>query len=513
MHSDPQTPQPQLPVIETNNRQLRDKRADTIAAIVEANNPPRIFHGDTGLIAIGQDKDDSPILRPANREVVQNLMADAANWTSTARVKNKDGSWREIIKQVTPPRDLAENFLAQSHWPGVPAIDGIVTAPIVAPDGTICATPGYNPAARLWLALPDDFKLPDTFPNPANLATAKAIIFQTLLGEVAFADEASKAHALALMLLPFVRLLINGPTPLHLIDAPSQSSGKSFAAKICIAPFAMPSASSMKGEDEEWRKAILAALLAGRSHIFLDNVKGQLNSPALAAAITEQRLTERAMGGLNEVTVRIRCTWVATSNNARLDADTASRCVVIRLDTGMENPERRSFHLNPLEYIDENKPQVVGAIVTIIRHWLAQGRPEYSGGAQSRFSQWQKVMGGILESIEVPAFLGNLDQYRDSLDPEKVAWTMFCQSWSETHGNKFVTTAELVPLALDIPEIAATLGEREGRGQVQRLGRQLQVRRDKVFGTLKIHPGIPGRSGATYRVAPPDTLPDQTSLL
>lgn len=487
-----------VPTIETTNRQLREKRKDTIAAIAGLNErAPRLFHSDNGLSIVGEDKDGRPELRLATREIVQDIMADAANWISTAFVPLKAGGFKEVVKQVTPPRELAENLLSQSKWPGACRLDGVVTAPVFARDGTLCAEPGYNRAARLWLALPHGFDIGDTEPTPAAVRDAKDLVLDTLLGDVAFADDkgASKAHAFALMILPFVRLMINGPTPLHLIDAPTQSSGKSYAAKICIAPFAVPSASAMKGDEEEWRKAIFAALLSGRSHVFFDNVKGSLNSPMFAAALTEPMLTERQMGGLKEVSVKVRCVWVATANNAKLDADTASRSVVMRLDTGMENPERRHFDFDPLAYIEANRSQVINAICTLIRNWQQQGSRAYKGKEQTRFGNWQAIIGGILEANGVEGFLGNLDQYRETLDPEKGAWATFCEAWNEKHGSAYMTTTDLLPLALSIPEVAATLGNHEKTYAV-RLGLQLRARRDKVFDTFKI---VEAPSGVSKR--------------
>lgn len=483
---------PNLPTIEIHDRELREKRDRMISAIVAANEPPRLFHGDSGLIHVGRDKDGIPILRKADRDVVVDVMADAANWTRTTTKSIR----------VSPPRDLAENYMAQPHWPGLPPLDGVVTAPIFGADGTLCDTPGYNLSSRLFLSLPPGFCLPDTTPTPANFMGARELIEKTIFGEVAFSDHASRAHAIALMILPFVRQMITGPTPLHLFDAPAQSSGKSYAASLCIQPFCTPTASVVKGEDEEWRKAILAMLLAGRSHMFMDNVKGRLASPMLAAAITATHITERAMGGLGEVTVAVRCAWVATSNNAQLDSDTASRAVVIRLDTNLENPESRVYSHDPLEFIIHNRPQCAAAVITLVRLWQSQGSPRFKAVEQSRFHSWQSIIGGILETAGIPGFLENLKQFRDTLDPEKSAWTAFTQAWYENHGFQYVAAKDLIEIALNIPEVAAELGEKERATQTKRLGHQLKARRDKVFGDLKIHGGTRKGTGIQYRILP-----------
>lgn len=168
---------------------------------------------------------------------------------------------------------------------------------------------------------------------------AKALILDKLFGEVAFANQASRANALGLMLLPFVQRTIDGFTPLHLFDAPTQSSGKTYAAQICIAPFREVAPSAYKRNTEENQKELFARLLGGPSHVLIDNITGDLSDPTLATAITEKYLDGRVMGvGRTEV-VSTRVVWVGTSNNAQLCSDALSRSMLIRLDTKKETPK------------------------------------------------------------------------------------------------------------------------------------------------------------------------------
>ena len=45
-----------------------------------------------------------------------------------------------------------------------------------------------------------------------------------------------KAHAIALMFLPFVRDSITSPTPLHLIHKPTVGTGSTLLATACLTP-------------------------------------------------------------------------------------------------------------------------------------------------------------------------------------------------------------------------------------------------------------------------------------
>ncbi len=68
--------------------------------------------------------------------------------------------------------------------------------------------------------------IPDR-PSADQIHRARDLFIGDLLGDFPFVDEADKANVLALYLLPFARELIDGPTPLHLIEKPSPGSGAS----------------------------------------------------------------------------------------------------------------------------------------------------------------------------------------------------------------------------------------------------------------------------------------------
>jgi len=483
-----------LPLIETNDRQSDDELRDLAAAIEHHNaQTPRIFHGAGGLVCIERDNNGEPFLMPLSLEAMQVLAGIAARWISTSE--------REGIRNISPPRDLCANFLkAPSHWRGVQPIDAIKTAPFVNADGSICTTAGYHRAARVWLSLPANFQLPDTNPTPENIAAAKSLLLDTLLGEVAFADDASRAHALGLMILPFVRGLIDDQTPLHLFNAPSQSSGKTYAAQICVAPFAEAVPSPEKKNDEENRKSLFAQLATGSSHVFLDNIKGRLSDPTLAAAITVKSMKDRLIGTGQMVTVSTRVTWLATSNNAELDRDAVSRCIEIRLDTNSENPEACEYSRDPLRFIAANRADVIGAILTLVRAWQAIGSPEKSGKRLSRFPRWEKIIGGILEANGIGGFLENIHEARNNLDPETDAWRAFVAAWHAEHGTDYFTAKEILPVAMKCDELSAMIGEKDG--QAARLGRELLKKRDKVFDGLKISRAVGNARIAKWRVSP-----------
>ncbi len=495
------------PVIEVNDRQLTHKLDDLSAAIESSNaGAPYLFHGAAGLVKIELDRDGAPVLSIVSREALQVLAGRAAWWKSTT----EQGG----IQHVPPPRDLCANYLSvRDLWRGCPPIDGIATAPFFDASGVLCAVPGFHAEARTWLALPPGFALPDTTATPANVEAAKSLLLGELLGEVAFADESSRANALALMVLPFVRRMISEQTPLHLFDAPTQSSGKTYAASVCLAPFSEVVPTTEKKDAEENRKALFAECASGAATIFIDNVKGSLGDPTIAAAITTGKLSGRLIGTGEKITIDTRAVWVATSNNAQLDADAASRSIFIRLDTQQENPEAREFTRDPLATIRRERPAVIGAIVTLVRAWQKAGAPNQKKKCRTRFKKWEQVLGGILDVAQVPGFLDNHSEAREAGDPEAATWREFTAAWYQAHGAEYVTSKQVLPVALKCDELAALIGDKT-ETQARRFGEMMGTKRDKIFGAFKITRGT-GRSkqGVRWRLmlvgTPPEPEPER----
>jgi hypothetical protein len=469
-----------LPVIETHDRPLPDVLSNLADTIADHNgNAPTLFHGAGGLREVVKNQNGITVLESVMKERLQVISSKGAVWTSTP-------ADAQLPREIAPPSALCQQFIvSREYWRNIPTIKRILTAPFIDRNGNVCQQPGYNATEQIWLSLPDGFTLPDTTPTSVNITAAKTLLIDKLLGDVAFKDQASRANALALMLLPFVRPFIDsledGQTPIHLFDAPTQSSGKTFAATTCLAPFCEAVPTSDKKDEKECQKEVFALLTEGTSYIFIDNVKSSLSSPEIATAVTSGKMRGRVLGTGKTETVESNIVWVATSNNAQLDGDTVSRSILIRLDTNSETPEDREYKFNPLQYIAQNKPKVQAAILTLVRAWIDAGKVPRKTKA-SRFPAWERVIGGILETIEVPDFLANCKDTRQNSDPESAAWLSFVNAWHAAHGVNFKTVKELIETP-NGDDLKALIGEKE---PTKIFGKELQKRRDKVIAGYKI---------------------------
>jgi putative DNA primase/helicase len=307
-----------------------------------------------------------------------------------------------------------------------------------------------------------------------------------LLGDFPFVGDAEKAHAVALLLQPFVRELIAGPTPLYIIEKPTPGTGASLLVEVLTYPALGRSPGFLtEGRDEdEWRKRLTAKLIRGEPVIAIDNLRRRLDAAALSAAITANCWEDRRLGVSENVRIPIKCVWVATGNNPALSAEMSRRSVRIRLDAKEDRPWLRSNFRHPdlHQWVAEHRAKIVWAALVLAQRWISEGRPiDPAAPKLGMFESWSEVMGGILKTNDIKGFLGNLDEFYDVSDAEGAAWRAFIASWWQKYQGLEITVSELLPLAETLD-----LGERGERSQKTRLGRQLSTAKDRRFGEFTI---------------------------
>jgi hypothetical protein len=200
--------------------------------------------------------------------------------------------------------------------------------------------------------------------------------------------------------------------------------------------------------DAEWRKRITSILLNGSAVAIIDNVDfaQPLESPSLAAVITANTWEDRILGRSEMVTLLARAIWIATGNNLRIDGDLPRRSVYCRMNARVARPwTREKFrHPNLLAWVIEHRGELLAAIFTIARAWIAAGRvsPDSNVPKLGSFESWRDVIGGMLRVAGIPGFLGNLDEhYRDSTTR---AWWNFLEALSEIFGDAAISVAVIV---------------------------------------------------------------------
>lgn len=465
------------PTVEVADLDIPTLARATWDAIVAANEPPALFRRSDDLVMLDTSTGRAALV-PLDRPRTRGLLARTCLYQRSHH--GKRGSFTEIVE---PPAVVVDDVRA---FPDrrLPLITRVVTAPVVAADGSIPTTPGYHAAGQLYYDPPVGLTIPPVAdrPSPTDVAQARALILDDLLGDFPFVSDADRAHAVALFLLPFCRELISGPTPLHLVEAPTMGSGKGLLTDVLLlaALGHAPTPMSEAGTDDEWRKRITAQLLDGPAAIFIDNLNRTLDSGSLAAALTTTEWKDRLLGH-SEMTraLPVRCVWVATANNPALSTEITRRCVRIRIDTKEDQPWRRKGFRHPKlrEWAVEHQGELIGAALTLIRHGL---KAEPSAASLGSYEGWAAVIGRILQAAEIPGFLGNLDELYERADTEGKVLRALIAAWWGEHQSAEVGTGDLYDL-LTTHAIDLELRGRDDIAKRAAFGKRLRKVADRVF--------------------------------
>ncbi len=475
----------------------------------ETNDPPRLFlqGGVPVRVAYIPERRDQKkqtfVFQPATLDVLRHAVADVQRFCRTG-----PGGHREIA----PPDVLLRNMLATppADIP-LPVVTRIVYAPTVAPDGTIQLTPGYQPATGTFFVA-NGLEVPPVPVTPSEEEVRRAVAtLQEPIREFPFVDDSDIAHALAFLLWPFVRDLIDGPTPLHLFEKSTAGEGASLLTDVLLYPAVGGDIARLTpcDDDDEWRKSITSTLLEGPSIVMIDNARS-LVSPQLAKVLTDRIWQARILGFSRNATLDVECVWGATGINPTLHQEIVRRVVRCRLDSGEERPWLRSgWRIPDLRiWSREHRASMIQAALIVVRRWFVMGQPK-GQRVLGMFESWAQVMGGILETAGIAGFLTGLEEFYEEVDIEgdAIRW-LFC-TWRAQHQSNPVTLQDVGRWALaDDSPVRNVLPSSSDSGARLALGafiRRLRRRVVNVAGTKMVLETVRESTNAsrnTYRIRP-----------
>ncbi len=467
-----------LPTIESHEERLEEMVDSSIQALVDKNDPPYLFVYGSRLSRLKRCEVNGvmlPQIEDGTKDVIIDRLSQCVNYVSVS------SSGRRI---VNPPDIVARMITARPELPGIPSIKGIATSPFFSRDGKLISEPGFDPETGVFLFIRDGLRLPKLDTSKEGVAKAVELI-EDLICDFPFEDASSKAHAIGFLLTPFVREMIHGPTPMFLFNAPKPGSGKTLLMTTLARVFVGDAVAftSAPQFEEEWRKRLTSLFKEGVTHGLFDNL-AKFGSEALNTALTAPDCIwkDRLLGRNETPHLPIRCTWGATANNFEGTEEELRRCINIRINPNNENPaSRRGFkHADLKRFAESNRPQLLGAVVTIVKAWVEAGQTEYSEAEplMGSFENFCRIVGGILEFAGYVGFLSNREEFLEQSDIETEQHKSFIQAWSEKHGKSMVRARDLEIMACNYyPELDA-LPLNVARVQ---LGRLLGKLRDQVI--------------------------------
>jgi hypothetical protein len=393
--------------------------------------------------------------------------------------------------------DVVKDILA-TPTPPLPDVERVVDIPVMAEDGTIAQVPGYHSQARTFYAPCPDLAIPvvPQAPTSGDVARAVTLLLDDLLIDFPFVHDAGRAHAVALFLHQFVRPLIYGPTPLHVIDKPLPGTGGTLLAEVLLAPSVGASVGIMAEArlEDEFRFRITSALMTQPEAVVIDNVRAVLDSAALAAAITADRWNDRPVRSGTQVSVPVTCAWVVTGNEVRLSGELERRALRIRLDAGADPTSRWDFkHQRLRRWATSHRGELIWAALVLGRAWHCAGRP--LGQAElGSFESYAEVMGGILDVAGIRGFLAN----RHPVASPDIAIERFVGQWASAHDARPVFARDLLALANG----CFALEGKSEKASLVSLGRQLINLEGRRFGDFVITAAGKRQGARMFRLEP-----------
>ncbi len=316
------------PQVEVNGLH-RDVVSRTWKALLDMNNPPILFRRESVLVVVSTDEGGDPTIQVLAKVAIRGILERLVDFVHM----NEDGH--------TCVRHAPENVVADMAKfvdTRLPILHGVLAAPFFAPPGVLVTDTGYYQATGTYLRLADRLTVqtvPES-PDGATISRARDFLLVDFLGDFPFHSVPDKANALAALVLPFVRPLIEGSTPLHLFESPTAGTGKSLLADVCsiVATGSSPAVMTQPRDEDEWARSLLAKLLEGPPCILLDNLHDEVRSSALASALTAPRFSGRQMGRSQMASAPVICTWSTKrlfhsgSNSALPKRNTIRFCTV-----------------------------------------------------------------------------------------------------------------------------------------------------------------------------------------
>ena len=297
--------------------------------------------------------------------------------------------------------------LASDSFKGkLPLVERVLDFPMpVVKDGKIAIPhPGYNENTKTYLQ-----PLAPTIDHNMSMDVAKGILLDKILGDFPFwleDDGQSRTHAIAWLLTPYFRGVMNGLAPFFQFRANRPRSGKDYLAQIShiiyageqLEDAALPEYDSKGYEkSEETRKRITTLFHQGRRFVHFANCAGYVEDKYFIQAITAPVWSDRKLGQNALLQFRNEMQFSLSGNmdlSLKPDLEPRSRCVTLAYFDEDENS--RTFRTPDLHgWIKDNRRLVLSAIHAVFRTWVDAGM---SAGKTpfTSFPKWAKVVGGAM---------------------------------------------------------------------------------------------------------------------
>lgn len=487
--------------------------------------------GESGYVDLRGKGSDGPA---EIREVIDKEVAARVQFGHTCFRWRKDETETGEIKwekdaAMFPTSAATMAVSAPDMLPHVRPLRGVTHTPLVRADGSYLAEPGYDTVTG-YLFLPGEgVEVPHVpeRPSAAEVAAARGLL-DRMTADFPWGGPDDRANYYGLLLTPLLRHVVVPTYKMFGINAHQPGSGKTLLAELAGIIHGRVMRSEMPEDEAEIRKQS-TAILAGTSAplIHIDNVTGIIRSAVLAGLLTAgpEALTDRELGTSRNIRAVNDRVWVLTGNNMSLGGDLVRRTVMINIDPDMPNPETRTAFGIPdiTSWAREHRNNLLAALLTLVRAWVAEGMPEPARKQSDGFARWSRVVAGVLSVAGVPgtfdaetgkrAAAGGDDDGLSAFLEAVRAWRPTGQHWtaaellgalSEGGTALFATASGFDRSALPDP-VAEKVHRMGAAGAATSFGRWLRNREGRwvpgqMGGSLVLRCGEKTKAGVPWKV-------------
>ncbi len=438
-------------------------RVDSTDAVLQVlRDRSELFDFGTNAIAFVADGKATPV----SRDWLVDHAGRVAEFYSVRTERDEDGnvtSTREIPEDA--PTYIANAIIAKHGSRNFRKLTAVTTAPTLRPDGSALDEPGHDAATGLMYVTTEAYPLAvPSAPTVEQALDALAKLWHPIR-LFPFADEVAVGVTLAAMLAACLRPAL--PTcPATGFDAPAAGTGKTLLAK-CIGALATGGDVAVlppTNEEDECRKRLFAALRGGSKVLLWDNVREPLGNSVIDSFLTSSLFADRVLGVSENVELPNRSLFLVSGNNLVLTGDTHRRILLARLDAQIETPFKREFEFDPLTEVCNNRQALVVAALTIVRAYIAAGRPKVATGRIASFELWddlvrqplcwlrERMMESGRDRKDLPMLVDPADSIERaaSENPETSKLAALLNAWIATFGTTPTPPAQAITKATSV---------------------------------------------------------------
>lgn len=453
--------------------------------------------------------DEAPVVRQLKQPILREMLTRCVECVQ--RTSKGD-------KVVSLPGHVVAAIHARGVWKDFAILEGVVSHPVMLPDGAILAKPGYNRDSGLLLWLPDGLEV-NVPGRPSRHDASKARdVLMDVVCDFPFKSGPHRAAWLASLLTPLARHAFEGPAPLAHVDGNVAGVGKGLLVNVVFAVVTGREASVMgyTNDREELRKAITTLAVDGDEMVTLDNLSGAFGSAVLDRALTTTWWKDRILGGNTKYDGPLTVTWYSTGNNIEVVGDTPRRIMHIRLESPLENPDQRSGFKYPnlLAHVQANRGRLLGAALTILRAYVVAGKSDMKLMPWGSFDGWSALVRSAVVWVGMEDPGKTREEMRRQSCPERQAQAALFAGIKYLDPNGHGLTVATILERLEHPEnddaLMATKdglltlcpGKESGKkdGYARSVGLKLRSLRGRVVGGLVLEQIPDSRSGVRWRV-------------